>query len=200
MWLRRWFRSDGDQKPGEGQHPERKRKIAEAPPAWGGAGERQAPSGRHVHRPVDALRGARRDSSLRRDSRRAGRASEDAPAGDEPLIFEVDTELSTRLRLTARTQDLSAEELAAELLARGLEREARRAQAEAALASLTPREQEIAWLTARGRTNRQIARTLFISIETVKTHVRHMLDKFGVRSKADLRLLFIDLGMRWWEG
>jgi DNA-binding CsgD family transcriptional regulator len=124
----------------------------------------------------------------------------DAPAGDNPLIFEVDIELSTRLRLAAHAQDLPTEELAAELLARGLEQEALRAQAEIALASLTPREQEIAWLTARGRTNRQIAKALFISVETVKTHVRHVLDKFGVRSKADLRLLFIDLGMRWWEG
>lgn len=189
MWLRRWFRSNGDQNPGEGQHSARRSKIAEEPP-----------SNRYVHRPADALRSTRHDGPLSRDGRRALRADVDAPASNEPLIFEVDVELAARLRLAAHVQDLPAEQLAAELLARGLEQEALRARAEAALTSLTPREQEIAWLTARGRTNRQIARALFISIETVKTHVRHVLDKFGVRSKADLRLLFIDLGMRWWEG
>jgi DNA-binding CsgD family transcriptional regulator len=83
------------------------------------------------------------------------------------------------------------------LLARGLEQEALRAQAETTLSILTPREQEVAWLTARGHTNQQIAETLVISPETVKTHVRHVLDKFRVRSKADLRLLLLDLGVRW---
>jgi DNA-binding CsgD family transcriptional regulator len=119
---------------------------------------------------------------------------------DRRLVFEVDAELSTQLRLAARSQDMPPEMLVAELLARGLEQQALRVQAEAALVALTPREQEIVWLTARGHTNSQIAKALVISPETVKTHVRHVLDKFGVRSKADLRLLFIDLGMRWWEG
>lgn len=115
------------------------------------------------------------------------------------LIFETDSELSTQLWLTARLQDITPEMLVGELLMRGLEQEVFRAQAEAALATLTPREQEIAWLTAQGHTNYQIAENLVISPETVKTHVRHVLDKFNVNSKADLRLLFIDLGVRWWE-
>jgi DNA-binding CsgD family transcriptional regulator len=41
---------------------------------------------------------------------------------------------------------------------------------------------------------------LVISPETVKTHVRHVLEKFNVRSKAELRLQLLDLGVRWWEG
>ncbi|NIS82756.1 MAG: hypothetical protein GTO14_21735 [Anaerolineales bacterium] len=125
---------------------------------------------------------------------------EKPPPSVRRLVFEVDAELSAQLRLAARAQDMPPEMLVAELLARGLEQEALRVQAEAALVTLTPRQQEIAWLTARGHTNSQIAKALVISPETVKTHVRHVLDKFGVRSKADLRLLFIDLGMRWWQG
>jgi DNA-binding NarL/FixJ family response regulator len=128
------------------------------------------------------------------------RARGEAASANGRLVFEVDPELSAELRLAARAHDKSPEALVTDLLTRGLEREARRAQAEAALAFLTPREQEIAWLTTRGHTNHQIAKALVISSETVKTHIRHVLDKFGVRSKADLRLLLLDLGVRWWEG
>ena len=116
------------------------------------------------------------------------------------LTFELDHELAAQLRMAARARAQSPERLAANLLARGLEREALRARAEAALAFLTPREQEVAQLTARGYTNQQIAETLIISPETVKTHVRRVLEKFTLHSKADLRLLLLDLGVRWWEG
>lgn len=118
---------------------------------------------------------------------------------DGRLVFEIDADLSAQLRHTARARAKTPQALAADLLTRGLQDETLRAQAQAALVALTPREQQVAWLTARGRTNRQIAETLVISLETVKTHVRHVLDKFGVRSKTDLRLLLLDLGMRWWE-
>jgi DNA-binding CsgD family transcriptional regulator len=118
---------------------------------------------------------------------------------DGRLVFELDAELSAQLRCTARARAKTPHALAADLLVRGLQDETLRAQAEAALVALTPREQQVAWLTARGRTNRQIAETLVISLETVKTHVRHVLDKFGVRSKTDLRLLLLDLGIRWRE-
>jgi DNA-binding CsgD family transcriptional regulator len=124
---------------------------------------------------------------------------EDAPPDDGQLVFEINTQLSFQLQLMARTHDVPPEALAASLLARGLEQETLRAQAQATLATLTPREQEVTWLTARGHTNRQIAEALVISPETVKSHVRRVLDKFGVRSKADLRLLLLYLGVRWWE-
>jgi DNA-binding NarL/FixJ family response regulator len=115
------------------------------------------------------------------------------------LTLDADPDLSAQLRVTARARGQSPEALANDLLARGLTRESLRAQAEAALASLTPREQQIARLTARGHTNQQIAEALVISPETVKTHVRHVLDKFGVHSKAELQLRLLDLNVRMWE-
>ena len=114
------------------------------------------------------------------------------------LSFELDPALSAQLRLAARARQQSTERLISDLLAQGLEREALRLQAEAALSALTKREQEVARLAARGHTNSQIAETLFISTETVKTHIRNVLEKFEVHSKADLRLLLLDLGIRWW--
>jgi RNA polymerase sigma factor (sigma-70 family) len=115
------------------------------------------------------------------------------------LVFEVDAELSAQLRRAARASERAPEAFAAELLARGLKQEAQRTQVQIILETLTPREQEVTWLTARGYTNRKIAEVLVLSPETVKTHVRHILEKLGVSSKADLRLLLLDLGIRWWE-
>jgi RNA polymerase sigma factor (sigma-70 family) len=118
---------------------------------------------------------------------------------EEGLALEAGAELAARLRLVADARDLSPRALMVDLLKRGLEKEALRMQAEDALEALTPREQEVVWLTARGFTNQEIAESLVVSPETVKTHVRNALGKFGVRSKADLRLLLLDLGIRWWE-
>ena len=50
---------------------------------------------------------------------------------------------------------------------------------------LTPRENQIAGLIARGHSNKEIARELCIEISTVKNHVHHMLEKLGVRGRAE---------------
>ena len=54
------------------------------------------------------------------------------------------------------------------------------------LAQLTRREQDVAMLVARGMSNSQIAATLVISARTVETHVQHIMDKFGVRTRAQI--------------
>jgi DNA-binding CsgD family transcriptional regulator len=52
------------------------------------------------------------------------------------------------------------------------------------LATLTPREREIAGLIADSLTNEQIAARLVISEKTAKTHVTRILKKFGVRQRS----------------
>ena len=52
---------------------------------------------------------------------------------------------------------------------------------------LSKRERQVAALTCQNYTNLEIAAVLQISPETVKTHVRNVLRKFGLRSKAELR-------------
>jgi len=49
---------------------------------------------------------------------------------------------------------------------------------------LTPREREVLELISRGMRNREIASALFISQSTAKVHVRHVLEKLGVRTRA----------------
>ena len=51
---------------------------------------------------------------------------------------------------------------------------------------LSAREQEVALLVAQGLTNRQIALELSISEHTVANHVRKILKKWGLRSRAQI--------------
>ncbi|MFF4541690.1 response regulator [Streptomyces aureus] len=50
--------------------------------------------------------------------------------------------------------------------------------------SLSAREREVLVLVARGTSNREIARELFISEATVKTHLTHVYGKLGVKDRA----------------
>jgi non-specific serine/threonine protein kinase len=54
------------------------------------------------------------------------------------------------------------------------------------MGNLTRREREVAYLVARGLTNRQISEELFISERTVHAHVRKILKKLGLRSRAQI--------------
>jgi DNA-binding NarL/FixJ family response regulator len=48
----------------------------------------------------------------------------------------------------------------------------------------TQREIEVLQLISEGRVNREIGKMLFLSEETVKSHVRHLLAKLQARSRA----------------
>ena len=56
---------------------------------------------------------------------------------------------------------------------------------------LSTREVEVMELIARGRTNGQIARELFLSEKTVKNHVNHIFAKLGVQSRAEAVALWL---------
>jgi len=51
--------------------------------------------------------------------------------------------------------------------------------------ALTPREVEVLKQVAGGNRNRDIADQLFISEETVKVHVKHIMDKLGASDRTD---------------
>jgi len=51
---------------------------------------------------------------------------------------------------------------------------------------LTKREREILGLVASGKSNKELAERLFISLKTVETHKTHILDKLGLKNSTEL--------------
>lgn len=54
---------------------------------------------------------------------------------------------------------------------------------------LSHREEEILELLAQGMSGARIEQELFISKNTVKTHVHHIYEKLGVHSRDEARLI-----------
>jgi two-component system, NarL family, nitrate/nitrite response regulator NarL len=61
----------------------------------------------------------------------------------------------------------------------------RRSQSDRSRGLLSDREVEVLKCLARGQTTSQIANVLFISENTVKTHIRHILEKMEVNNRAE---------------
>jgi DNA-binding NarL/FixJ family response regulator len=60
---------------------------------------------------------------------------------------------------------------------------------------LTNREREVLQLLAEGKSNRQIADMLYVTVNTVDTHKKHIYDKLGLHSIAELTKYAISRGI-----
>jgi DNA-binding NarL/FixJ family response regulator len=67
--------------------------------------------------------------------------------------------------------------------------------AELLLRSLSEREREVLALLVRGYSNRRIAETCHLSLNTVRTHVQNVLVKLGVHSKLEAAALAVRRGL-----
>jgi DNA-binding NarL/FixJ family response regulator len=63
------------------------------------------------------------------------------------------------------------------------------------LEALTPREAEVLKRIANGLTNQQTARSMLVSVSTVKKHVRSILSKLGVSDRTQAALKARELGL-----
>jgi DNA-binding NarL/FixJ family response regulator len=61
--------------------------------------------------------------------------------------------------------------------------------------SLTPRETEVLVCLASGKTNRQIAKELHLSLSTVKRHLEHILPKLKVSDRTQAAVKAVEMGL-----
>ena len=62
------------------------------------------------------------------------------------------------------------------------------------VANLSERERQVAALLLKGYTRRSIGQQLFISVETVKTHLRNIRMKLGLRTIQEIKSALNDYG------
>ncbi|MFH8788442.1 response regulator [Streptomyces roseoverticillatus] len=74
------------------------------------------------------------------------------------------------------------------------EQDTRGDRARAQLALLNDRERAVAVAVGRGQSNAEIARALYLSVATVKTHVSRILTKLGLNNRVQIALLVHDAG------
>jgi DNA-binding NarL/FixJ family response regulator len=58
-------------------------------------------------------------------------------------------------------------------------------------ANLTKREEEILGYVVKGFVNKEIADTLSISVETIRTHLKSIYEKLHVRSRTEAALKYV---------
>lgn len=93
-------------------------------------------------------------------------------------------ELIRGVRLVAAGDALLAPSITRRLIAEFAGRPRRPRREGPVAPSLTTRELEVLALVARGNTNAEIGRSLYLSENTVKTHVTHILDKLALRDRV----------------
>ncbi|WP_382307929.1 response regulator [Herbiconiux sp. UC225_62] len=98
-------------------------------------------------------------------------------------------EIIAGVRSVASGQTVLAPSIATKLVER------MRAGAPSSAPALSARELEVLRLVSAGRSNPEIARSLFIGEATVKTHLQHVFEKLGVsdRTRAVTRAMELDL-------
>jgi DNA-binding NarL/FixJ family response regulator len=72
---------------------------------------------------------------------------------------------------------------------------ARKLEERASAPELTSREVGVLELVAKGMSNKEIAAALFLSEDTIKTHLRHVYAKLGVGDRTEAALLAVQRGI-----
>jgi DNA-binding NarL/FixJ family response regulator len=104
-------------------------------------------------------------------------------------------ELLRAVRVVAAGEALLAPRITRRLIENFVEARPRRPAGALALNALTDREREVLRLMALGRSNAEIAASLFIAEQTTKTHVSRILQKLGLRDRVQAVVFGYETGL-----
>jgi DNA-binding NarL/FixJ family response regulator len=110
--------------------------------------------------------------------------------GASPVDYEIASQVLLRLLDKRRQEEPTSAALAPKGPAGG-----EHAAAAPPPASLTRREVDVLRLVGRGYTNSQIARSLFVSLSTVKKHVQRIIAKLGVADRTQAAVKANGMGL-----
>jgi two-component system, NarL family, response regulator DevR len=127
------------------------------------------------------------------DKAEHARAVEAGAAGVLHKSSDVDEVLDATRRLAAGKTLFSPEELVELLHLAGQNREEER-KARANIQQLTSREMEVLKALGRGLSNKEIAQSLYMSVDTERTHMLKILNKLGVRSRLQAEIFAVRHG------
>ena len=122
------------------------------------------------------------------------RAVEAGAAGVLHKSADVDQILDATRRLAAGETLFSPEELVELLRMAGQSREEDR-EARSNIEQLTPREMEVLKALGEGLSNKEIAQSLHMSVDTERTHMMNILSKLGVHSRLQALLFAARYGI-----
>ncbi len=132
--------------------------------------------------------------------RRIRQLIEKKKGDDESRIFLRDEEVVTLVRKIAEEQGRSEEEVVTDITKAGWDQIQKKSGLEESWGALTRRERQVVALVCQGYRNYQIAETLVIAPETVKSHLQNIFYKFNLRSRGELRQALKDWDLaEWWE-
>ncbi len=115
-------------------------------------------------------------------------------------VFLQDEELIAVIKDVAKQQSRAEEDVIADFTKVGLNQFLTQSELQDRWDSLSHREKQVVALVCLGSRNYEIAQTLGIAPETVKTHLQHVYDKLHLRSRKELRLALKDWDFQdWWE-
>lgn len=115
---------------------------------------------------------------------------------DEPdrMVQNHARPLVREIQRLARREGMQPDEMTVEILQAGIADRQAYHHSVRLWRTLTRREKEVAALVCLNLSNDEIAEELSITRGTVRTHVRHILHKFRVENRSEIREM-----LRWWE-